>query len=63
MKRYHLMFNVGTVKYLVCFHNGTDFYPDGSPFFHIQSFSNKKNLKCFIDTLNKEGFSETGFYN
>jgi hypothetical protein len=58
MKTFYLMFNVGKVKYLVNFHNGIKTYKDGSPFFDIGCFKNKKKLNAFIKDLKKDGYTE-----
>jgi hypothetical protein len=57
MKSYYIQHNVGKVKYLVSFHNGTSTHDDGSPFFDIRSFSNKKKLKSFTDGLEKDNYT------
>lgn len=51
MKNYNVMYNVGTVKYLVSYHDGIKKHDDGSPFFDIRCFSNKKKLNKFTREL------------
>ena len=45
--------NVGKVKYLVSYYNGKK-HPDGSKFFDIACFSNKKKRDKFVKKLKKE---------
>ena len=52
------MFNVGKVKYLVNYFNGNNFHNDGSPFFDIATFSNKKKKNKYINNLKREGYTE-----
>lgn len=56
MKRYNLKYNVGKVKYLVSYHAGIKKHSDGSDFFDIASFKNKKKLNSFVSELNKQGY-------
>jgi len=50
MKTYYTLDMSGKIKYTVNFHNGVDTHKDGSPFFNIRTFKNKKKMKNFIDT-------------
>lgn len=56
MKRYYITHNVGTCKYLVSFHDGESTHRDGSPFYGIRSFSNKKKMAKFEKDLLKDGY-------
>jgi len=58
MKTYRLMFNVGKVKYLVCYHNGIKKHKDGSDFYDIAPFKNKNKLNGFINELIANGYKE-----
>ena len=55
-KDYNVMYNVGKVKYLVNFHDGIKKYDDGSAFYDIRSFKNKRDLNEFISKLKQEGY-------
>ena len=55
-KDYNVMYNVGKVKYLVNFHDGVKKYDDGSAFYDIRSFKNKRDLNEFISKLKQEGY-------
>ena len=57
-KRYNLMYNIGHAKYVVNYHNGIKKYSDGSDFFDIKIFKNKKKLKIFTDDLKNNGYIE-----
>lgn len=58
MKTFNLMHNVGTVKYLVSFHDGEKKHDDGSPFFDIRSFSSKRKADSFMKELKSKGYTE-----
>jgi len=58
MKAYHTTTNVGKAKYLVSHHDGVKTHKDGSPFFDLSIFRNKKKLKVFIDKLNADNYVE-----
>ena len=56
MKRYNIMHNVGRAKYVVSFHDGVKTHRDGSEFFDIAIFSNKKKMNDFIKDLQANGY-------
>ena len=56
MKLFNLKFNVGSAKYLVSYHNGEQFHPDGSEFFDIATFTNKKEFTLFVKGLEGMGY-------
>lgn len=58
MKRFYVQYNVGTVKYLVNYHDGIKKHSDGSDFFDISLFNNKKKLAKFIRNLKNNGYVE-----
>ena len=47
---YRITQNVGKAKYVVSFHKDK-FHKDGSKFFDIAIFSNKKNMNLFVKQL------------
>ena len=55
-KEFNVMFNVGRVKYLLNYHNGVNMHKDGSAFFDIQCFSNKKKLNQYTKGLLSQGY-------
>lgn len=57
-KTYSVMYNVGTVKYLLRFHDGISGHKDGSPFYDVSCFRNKKDMYARIDELEAEGYVE-----
>lgn len=61
MKLFYEMFNVGRSKYLVNFHDGAKTHKDGSPFYDIRIFKNKKAKNKFIDELREQGYVERGW--
>lgn len=56
MKRFKVDYNIGKVKYLVSYHDGVKKHNDGSDFFDIGCFSNKKKLNLFINDLIDKGY-------
>jgi hypothetical protein len=58
MKIFYTQDNIGKAKYTVSFHNGIDKNKDGSDFFAIAIFHNKKKRKTFIDNLKKQNYIE-----
>jgi hypothetical protein len=59
MKVFNTMQNVGTAKYVVNYHDGEKTHKDGSRFFDIAIFSNKKKLNKFIKDLLKSGYKQS----
>jgi len=57
-KQYYTMNNIGRCKYSVNFHDGIRTHKDGSPFFGIALFNNKKKVAAFIKKLESEGYTE-----
>ena len=55
-KRYNVMYGVGSSKYTVNFHNGKSKHKDGSDFFDIAIFKNKKDLAKKINDLTRQGY-------
>jgi len=58
MKRFNIQHNIGKAKHVVNFHDGIKKHPDGSDFFDIQIFNNKKKMDKFVDELSGNGFVE-----
>lgn len=58
MKKYNVMYRIGHAKYVVNFHDGISKYNDGSEFFNIKIFKNKKLLNAFISELISNGYKE-----
>jgi len=58
MKQYYTQENIGKAKYVVNFHDGFCEHPDGSPFYEIRLFSNKKERNKFISKLKRFGYVE-----
>ena len=55
-KRYYQQDRVGSAKYTISYHDGKKKHKDGSDFFDIQTFRNKKDLAKFVNTLHKGGY-------
>lgn len=56
MKYYNVSYNIGKCKYVVNFHDGVKKHQDGSNFYDIAIFRNKKQMNYFISGLIKEGY-------
>jgi len=57
-KRFRQQDGVGKAKYTISYHDGKQKHKDGSDFFGIQIFKNKKDLETFRNALLKKGFVE-----
>ncbi len=62
MKRFYVQNNIGTAKYVVNHHDGIKTHIDGSAFFDIAIFKNKKKLAKFVKGLIDNGYIEGGIY-
>ena len=58
MKIYYTMVNVGRVKYVINFHNGLKTHNDGSRFFDVATFKNKKEFLKYESELIKQGYTQ-----
>ncbi len=58
MKIYYTQENIGKVRYVVNFYDGIQKHKDGSPFFGINTFKNKKKRDIFIKSLIMDGYLE-----
>ena len=56
-KVYNTMMNVGKAKYVVNYHDGVEKHKDGSPFFNIAIFHNKRFEANFIKQLQRDGYN------
>jgi hypothetical protein len=62
MKQFYTQSNIGTAKYVVNFHDGVKKHSDGSDFYDLKIFKNKKSLNAFLIELAKEGYTERRFW-
>lgn len=46
-----IQYNIGHAKYVVNFSDGTKRHKDGSEFFDIAIFKNKKKMEAFVTSL------------
>lgn len=58
MKRFYIMTNVGTAKYVVNHHDGIKKHNDGSDFFDVTIFKNKRKMEKFVAGLKINGYTE-----
>ena len=56
-KNYYEMHGIGKAKYTVSKHDGIQTHKDGSPFYDIAIFKNKKNLAQYITNLVTDGYT------
>lgn len=60
-KVYYVQENIGKAKYVVNHHDGEKAHRDGSPFFDVSLFTNKRKRDGFIRELTRKGFqNQTG---
>jgi hypothetical protein len=55
-KVFNIQYNIGKAKYVVNFHDGEQTYKDGSPFYDMRIFKNKKDLENFEQDLYRSGY-------
>lgn len=58
IKSFYIRYNIGKAKYVVNYHDGKKTHPDGSEFFDIEIFKNKKKLAAFVAELKKQYYVE-----
>ena len=58
MKYFNTKFGIGRAKYVISFHDGEKKHKDGSNFFDIAIFSNKKDFFKRISQLKKDNYIE-----
>ena len=58
MKSFKTQYRIGHAKYLVSFHDGIKKHEDGSAFYDIKIFKNKKLLNIFTRNLVNDGYRE-----
>ena len=59
MKTFYQQHGIGKCKYTVSHHDGIQTHKDGSPFFGIAIFKNKKKLAAYMKSLKADGYIET----
>ena len=59
MKVFDVQSGIGKSKYVVNFHDGVKTHQDGSPFYDIKLFKNKRKEQVFIRTLCKKGYKKS----
>jgi prolyl-tRNA synthetase len=57
-KKYKEQDNIGGAKYTVSYHDGKNKHDDGSDFYDIRIFHNKKERDDFISDLKNQGYKE-----
>lgn len=56
MKMFNEQQNIGKVKHVVNYHDGEEIHKDGSPFFDIAIFKNKRKKDEFVKELLSKGY-------
>ena len=54
--------NIGKCKYIVNHHDGVKAHKDGSAFYDIAIFKNKKKKEIFVNTLRASGYKDRGWW-
>lgn len=57
MKKFSVQHGIGKAKYLVNFCTGEKFNSDGSLFWDIRIFKNKKKFNSFVKELRQAGYT------
>ena len=58
MKCFYYLQNVGKCRHVVNFHDGIKTHLDGSPFYDVTIFSNKRAAHRFMRGLIADGYTE-----
>lgn len=56
---FNTMYNVGKAKYVINYHTVGNYHKDGSEFFDINIFTNKKKFEARIKELKAKGYTQT----
>lgn len=59
LKTFSTQQNIGKIRHVVNFHDGQKTHKDGSPFFDIATFPNKKKRDAFTRDLLNQGYIAT----
>lgn len=57
-KTFYVQNGIGKAKYCLSYHDGVSTHKDGSPFFAVAIFKNKKKLNEKIKELRLNGYAE-----
>jgi len=60
-KVFYTQGKIASSKYTVSMHDGVQTHKDGSPFYGIALFNNKKKLALYLKKLTVEGYTERKF--
>jgi hypothetical protein len=58
MKLFYEQYNIGKVKYLISYHDGIKKHDDGSDFYDVATFKNKKEFTDFKNVLINNGYKD-----
>lgn len=58
-KTFYQQDNIGKVKYTINYYDGKKTHKDGSKFYDLATFKNKKDLAAFKKKLMSGGYKET----
>ena len=61
-KTFRVCPQIGTTKYSVSFCDGQQTHRDGSPFFDLRIFKNKKSLANYVADLKSQGYAEAQMF-
>ncbi len=61
IKMFNTQYNVGKAKYIVNYHDGIKKNEDGSNFFDMKIFKNKKDFSAFINKLKNDNYIYDGY--
>jgi hypothetical protein len=62
-KNFYTQNNIGKVKYTISYYDGVSTHNDGSPFYGIYTFSNKRLFEKKQRELLKEGYVENDTFS
>ena len=56
--QFYIMYNVGKSKFVVNYHDRQKNHRDGSDFFDVAIFNNKRKFEAFVRGLCNKGYTE-----
>lgn len=58
-KNFNIALGIGSAKYVINYHDGVQTHRDGSPFYGIKIFGNKRKANSEINSLLRQGYTAT----
>ena len=60
-KNFKLTRSIGRAKYVISYHDGISKHKDGSPFYNVSIYSNKRDANRFCTVLESSGYKSMNY--